>query len=166
VPTLSGESLMYIRSDGNWHHQATLVGTSPSGELQGLSVALSADGNTAIVGGLYVLGVLEGPSAGEAWVFLRRNGVWHQQGSGLGPIPGRRADTPALPCGWGPEVDPSESSPQPPGGPHGLSGDRQCRNAALRVIHAAIVNGGVHGSRVTPQPAGHASSVSRSSNRK
>ena len=58
--------------------QAELVGTGAvgSGE-QGQSVALSGDGNTAIVGGP------GDNSGGAAWVFTRSNGVWTQQGSKL-----------------------------------------------------------------------------------
>jgi hypothetical protein len=56
-----------------------LVGTgSVSGSAQGLSVALSSDGNTAVVGGGYDNGYL-----GATWVFTRGNGVWTQQGSKL-----------------------------------------------------------------------------------
>jgi lipocalin len=53
-----------------------LVGTGVSGQFaeQGHSVSLSADGNTAIVGG---------PDDGAAWVFTRSGGVWSQQGSKL-----------------------------------------------------------------------------------
>jgi hypothetical protein len=45
---------------------------------QGVSVALSADGNTALVG-------LSGDNTfiGAAWVFTRTNGVWSQQGNKL-----------------------------------------------------------------------------------
>ena len=43
---------------------------SPSGE-QGYSVAIAADGNTAIVGSF----------GGEAWVYTRSGGVWSQQGN-------------------------------------------------------------------------------------
>ena len=46
---------------------------------QGCSVALSADGNTAIVGGP----VDNDSSTGAAWVFTRSGGVWTQQGSKL-----------------------------------------------------------------------------------
>ena len=55
-----------------------LVGTDAVGQAaQGTSVALSADGNTAIVGGF-------GDDAnGAAWVFIRSGGVWTQQGSKL-----------------------------------------------------------------------------------
>ncbi len=45
---------------------------------QGHSVALSADGNTAIVGGPD-----DNSDAGAAWVFTRSDGVWTQQGSKL-----------------------------------------------------------------------------------
>jgi hypothetical protein len=61
-----------------------LVGTGAVGSSeQGWSVALSADGNTAIVGG---------PSdtsfTGAAWVYTRSGGVWTQQGSKLAGIGG------------------------------------------------------------------------------
>jgi hypothetical protein len=56
-----------------------LVGTGAVGQLveQGFSVALSADGNIALVGG---------PSDGDAgtvWVFTRSNSVWTQQSNKL-----------------------------------------------------------------------------------
>jgi hypothetical protein len=53
-----------------------LVGTGAVGQLveQGFPVALSADGNTAVVGGLNDNG-----GAGAVWVFARSNGVWTQQ---------------------------------------------------------------------------------------
>ena len=51
-----------------------LVGTGAvlSAE-QGNSVALSADGNTAIVGGPY-----DNRNVGAAWVYTRNGGVWTQ----------------------------------------------------------------------------------------
>src|SRR5262249_59677078 len=57
-----------------------LVGTGAVGQLieQGFSVALSADGNTAVVGGLNDNG-----GAGAVWVFTRSNGVSTQQGNKL-----------------------------------------------------------------------------------
>jgi hypothetical protein len=65
-----------------WSQQgAKLVGTGavaggPAGGVyQGYSVALSADGNTALVGGY-------GDSpAGAAWAYTRSGGVWSQQGA-------------------------------------------------------------------------------------
>jgi len=58
---------------------ANLVGTGAVGaENQGLSVALSADGNTAVVGGSAYDGY-----RGAAWVYRRSGGVWSQQGAKL-----------------------------------------------------------------------------------
>jgi Secretion system C-terminal sorting domain len=45
---------------------------------QGWSVGLSADGNTAIVGGYY-----DNHAVGAAWVYKRTSGVWSQVGSKL-----------------------------------------------------------------------------------
>jgi hypothetical protein len=56
-----------------------LAGTGASGTAeQGLSVALSGDGNTAIVGWPG-----DERQIGAAWVFTRNNGVWTQQASKL-----------------------------------------------------------------------------------
>jgi hypothetical protein len=56
-----------------------LVGTNGSTDaLQGFSVALSGDGNTALVGGPY-----DNSQAGAVWVYARSGGVWAQQGSKL-----------------------------------------------------------------------------------
>jgi hypothetical protein len=55
-----------------------LVGSGGGNSAQGDSVALSADGNTAIVGGPDDNG-----SIGAAWVFTRSGGVWTQQGPKL-----------------------------------------------------------------------------------
>jgi hypothetical protein len=52
-----------------------LIGSGGSASHQGDSVALSADGNTAIVGGIVDNGV-----TGAVWVFTRSGGVWSQQG--------------------------------------------------------------------------------------
>src|ERR1700722_4922857 len=51
-----GAAWIFTLSNGLWHQQAKLVGSGAiwsdsAGVLQGWSVALSADGNTAIVGG-------------------------------------------------------------------------------------------------------------------
>ncbi|MGA2095799.1 MAG: Ig-like domain repeat protein [Candidatus Acidiferrum sp.] len=56
-----------------------LVGTGASGNAgQGYELALSADGNTAIVGGVY-----DNAYVGAVWIFTRSNGVWSQQGGKL-----------------------------------------------------------------------------------
>jgi hypothetical protein len=60
-----------------------LVGTGASGKPgQGWSVALSADGNTAIVGDPGDNASIDS-GIGAAWVYTRNNGVWTQQGSKL-----------------------------------------------------------------------------------
>jgi hypothetical protein len=56
-----------------------LVGAGASGAAQqGASVVLSADGNTAIVGG-----PADSNGQGAAWVYTRSGGVWTQQGNKL-----------------------------------------------------------------------------------
>ena len=84
--------------------QPKLVGTGAVGSAnQGMAVALSADGNTAIVGGPGANNADRdrpasiGP-AGAAWVFTRSNDGWTQQGNKL---VGTGADEPALPPGQG-----------------------------------------------------------------
>ena len=71
---------VFTRSGGVWTQQGNkLVGTGAVGSArQGMSVALSADGNTAIVGGW-----ADNSNAGAVWVFTRRGGVWTQQGKKL-----------------------------------------------------------------------------------
>ena len=76
----TGAAWVFTRSGGAWSQQGTkLVGASAGGSVfQGYAVSLSADGNTAIVGGI-------GDSSGEgaAWVFVRTGDVWRQQGAKL-----------------------------------------------------------------------------------
>jgi hypothetical protein len=75
-----GAAWVFTRSGGVWSQQGgKLVGTGAVGAAQQTwSVAISADGNTAIVGGTQ-----DNSSAGAAWVFTRSGGVWSQQGSKL-----------------------------------------------------------------------------------
>ena len=57
---------MFTRSAGVWTQQGEkLVGTGGAGALQGSSVSLSSDGNTAIVGGYN-----DNNTAGAAWVYV------------------------------------------------------------------------------------------------
>ena len=80
----TGAAWVWTRSRGVWTQQAKLVGSDAiygcCGSYQGYSVALSADGNTAIVGGFY-----DNSEIGAAWVFTRSGGVWTQQGAKLVP---------------------------------------------------------------------------------
>jgi hypothetical protein len=75
-----GATWVFTRSGGVWSQQGSkLVGTGAVGAaLQGVSVAISADGTTAIVGGWR-----DNFESGAAWVFTRSGGVWAQQGSKL-----------------------------------------------------------------------------------
>jgi len=76
----TGAAWVYTRSGGAWSQQGPkLVGTGASGTAeQGWSVALSADGDTAVVGGPQ-----DGSLSGAVWEFTRSAGVWAQRGSKL-----------------------------------------------------------------------------------
>ncbi len=83
----AGGAWIYTRSAGVWTQEGDeLTGTgavAESGDIpllafQGTAVALSADGNTLLVGGPN-----DNNSAGAAWVFTRSGGVWTQVGSKL-----------------------------------------------------------------------------------
>jgi len=75
-----GAAWIYTRSGGVWSQQGNkLVGTGATGQSwQGFSVSISADGNTAIVGGEN-----DNSGAGAVWTFTRSGGVWTQQGNKL-----------------------------------------------------------------------------------
>ncbi len=80
-----GAAWLYNRvqtvSGGDWRQQGTkLVGSGAVGAAhQGHSVALSAEGNTAIVGGPH-----DDSRVGAAWVYIRSAGVWSQQAKLVG----------------------------------------------------------------------------------
>ena len=73
----TGAAWVFTRSAGTWTQQGPkIVSTTSVGEaLQGWSVALSGDGTTAIVGGIY-----DYDNAGAAWIFVRSGNAWVQQG--------------------------------------------------------------------------------------
>lgn len=75
-----GAAWIFTRASGVWSQQGSkLVGTGAVGAAyQGYSVSISADGNTAAVGGY-----ADDASVGAVWVYTRTNGVWTQQGSKL-----------------------------------------------------------------------------------
>jgi hypothetical protein len=82
----TGAAWVWIKSGGVWTQQGNkLVAVDALGRAaQGNAVSLSADGNTAIIGG-----VGDNQSSGAAWVWTRSGGVWSQQskliGSAAGP---------------------------------------------------------------------------------
>jgi len=76
-----GAAWIWVRSNGVWSQQGgKLAGSGAVGDkvYQGVSVALSGDGNTALVGGSG-----DSSGSGAAWVWIRSNGVWSQQGGKL-----------------------------------------------------------------------------------
>jgi hypothetical protein len=78
--TYTGAAWVFTRSAGVWSQQGgKLAGTGAVGTAeQGWSVALSGDGNTALIGGKF-----DNSDTGAAWVFTRSAGVWSQQGGKL-----------------------------------------------------------------------------------
>jgi hypothetical protein len=75
-----GAAWVFTRSGSTWTQQGEkLTGGGESGDADfGTSVALSADGNTALVGGQEDDGHI-----GAAWVFTRSGSTWAPQGSKL-----------------------------------------------------------------------------------
>jgi hypothetical protein len=101
---LTGAAWVFTRSGGVWTQQGSkLAGTGAVGAAsQGTSIALSADGNTAIVGGWPDNG-----ETGAAWVFTRSGGVWTQQSSklvGTGAVGGARQGFSAALSGAGDDI--------------------------------------------------------------
>jgi hypothetical protein len=77
-----GAAWIFTRSGSTWTQQgAKLTGAGETGEGRfGVAVALSADGNTALVGGL-----ADNSTRGAAWLFTRSGSTWTQQGPKLTP---------------------------------------------------------------------------------
>ena len=89
----AGAAWIYVRSGGAWAQQAKLVATGAIGNAwQGTSVALSSDGNTAIVGGPG-----DNNYAGAAWIFTRSGTTWTEQMKLVGSVTGQ---TIAAEQGW------------------------------------------------------------------
>jgi len=76
----TGAAWVFTRSGDTWAQQwSKLVGSGATGiAQQGVGVAISADGNTAVIGGNFDNGAI-----GAAWVFTRSGNTWTQQGSKL-----------------------------------------------------------------------------------
>ncbi len=74
-----GAAWVFTRSGSTWTQQTKLTGANESGGgWFGRSVALSADGDTALVGGF-----VDHSDVGAAWVFTRLGSTWAQQGPKL-----------------------------------------------------------------------------------
>lgn len=73
--TAQGAAYVYIRTNGAWQQQAELAAPDGvSGGLFGNSVAISGDGNTALVGAFGKPGYI-----GAAYIFVRNGGAWGLQ---------------------------------------------------------------------------------------
>lgn len=69
-----GDVSVYVRSGTTWSLQATLVTPDAGTDLFGLSVALSADGNTLVAGA----GQMFSGVGGQVYVFRRSGSAWAQ----------------------------------------------------------------------------------------
>jgi len=79
----AGAAWVYVRTGSTWTLQAKLIGSEGSGDAQqGHSVALSANGDTALIGGPEDEGEDE-DYYGAAWVFRRNGTKWEQVGKKL-----------------------------------------------------------------------------------
>ena len=76
----TGAAWVFTRNGALWTQQGRkMIGTGAVGAAkQGHSVALSADGNTAMVGGPY-----DHSETGAAWIYTHGGGRWTQQGNKL-----------------------------------------------------------------------------------
>ncbi len=75
-----GAAYIFKRSAGIWSQVGgKLTGTGAIGNSgQGYSVAISADGNTAVIGGDF-----DDSGKGAIWVWVYKSGIWQQQGNKL-----------------------------------------------------------------------------------
>ncbi len=78
----AGTAFVFTRSSGIWSEQAHLFGIYGAGETSegqfGRAVALSADGNTAIISA-----PLNNSRTGAAWIFVRSGSTWALQSETL-----------------------------------------------------------------------------------
>jgi hypothetical protein len=88
--TDSGSAYIYTRAGSSWSQQAKLVpADGAAGDDFGISVAISGDGNTAIIGASYDDD--KGTSSGSAYIYTRAGSSWSQQAK-LVPADGAAED--------------------------------------------------------------------------
>ncbi|MEL7645026.1 MAG: hypothetical protein AAGU04_01995 [Anaerolineaceae bacterium] len=79
-PIGPGMVYAFIKNEDTWSFQQQIpTPPMPDSDLFGFSVALSADGNTALVGAQGGTGPADTQVPGAAYVFIRENGTWEQQ---------------------------------------------------------------------------------------
>jgi hypothetical protein len=83
----AGAVWVFTRSGSTWTQQGPkFTGNEEIGEGSfGFAMALSSDGNTAVIGGPDDNRPVGSNGAGAVWVFTRAGGVWTQQGPKLTP---------------------------------------------------------------------------------
>lgn len=69
---------IFVRNNGVWSQQNLNILGSPAIGYASSAVVVSTDGNT-----IGVCGAGDNAGIGGAWIFVRKNGVWSQQGSKL-----------------------------------------------------------------------------------
>lgn len=76
----TGAAWVFTRSGQSWIQQGSkLTGADMNGNAwMGQAVSISADGNTALIGGGY-----DHNAQGAAWIYNRKNGIWSQNGAKL-----------------------------------------------------------------------------------
>ena len=71
----AGSAYVYVRSGATWTQQAILIASDKANnDYFGYSVAMSADGNTAVIGACQ-----DDTNKGSAYVFIRIGTSWYQQ---------------------------------------------------------------------------------------
>ena len=77
--SFKGAAWIFNRINETWIQKSKIVGSNSVGApLMGISVAISGDGNTAIIGGSS-----DSSNRGAAWIFINNGGIWSQQGPKL-----------------------------------------------------------------------------------
>jgi len=79
----TGAAWVFTRSGSTWSQQRILIGAGTVNDEEGYSVALSAEGNTALIGGPDY----EEGKPGAAWVFTRSGTTWSEQAKLVGAHP-------------------------------------------------------------------------------
>lgn len=82
---VTGEVFVFVNDNGTWTQQATLNVPALVTSSFGSSVALSANGNTAVIGAPYA--TVGGTSSGMVYVFTRNGSTWTEQTSFSNPTP-------------------------------------------------------------------------------
>src|SRR5260221_644624 len=148
IDSVDGAAWVWTKSGGVWTQQgAKLVGSGAVGDAQqGISASLSADGNTAMVGGYF-----DNNGDGAAWVWTRSGGAWTQQGTKL---VGSGAAGKACP-GESPSLPPARNSADC----RGLQTGAARRSSELKLVGSGAVGDAQQGVSVSLSADGNTAMV-------